>query len=240
MKQFLLFSLLFVALRPHVCADPIKLVSTSPQFWATNVSANQKTVSLNFDQRLRSTLTDWVGLDVLTPPSDLQTKYSPDHMSCSIDVHLEPGHVYTCALNGRGLPGVGFQNEKGFVLPPTFLVFQTAGNVAPQDAPPRVVKTIPQHGAIIDPRKVQALSITFDKPMNIKKQGLHMFENNVPVDISKAQLGYSPDGLTFTLAYAFKPGTQYRFELNDIHDIGFSAATRVPLWPVQLSFTTAQ
>ena len=240
MIRLLLSALLLVTFAPCGFADPIKLVSTSPEFWATNVNASQKTVSLTFDQRLRSTLTDWIGLDVLTPPSDLQTKYSPDHMSCSIDVHLEPGHVYTCALNGRGLPGVGFQNEKGFVLPPTFLVFQTAGNVAPQDAPPRVLRTIPQHGAMIDPRKVQSLSITFDKPMNPKKHGLHVFENSTPVDISKAQVGYSADGATFTLAYAFKPGAQYRFELNDIHDIGFSAATRVPLWPVQLSFTTAQ
>jgi hypothetical protein len=76
--------------------------------------------------------------------------------------------------------------------------------------------------------------------MNVKKHGLHIFENNVAVDISKAQFGYSADGMTFTLAYPFKPGMQYRCELNDVHDIGFSAATRVPLWPVQLSFTTGQ
>jgi hypothetical protein len=74
-------------------ADQLKLVSTSPQFWATKVSANQKTISLTFDQRLRSSQTDWIGLDALSPPSDLQTKYSGDHMSCSIDVHLDPGHV---------------------------------------------------------------------------------------------------------------------------------------------------
>jgi len=233
--------LLLVCLAAQTFSEPLKLISTSPQFWATNVnSGTQRTVSVTFDQRLRSTLTDWIGLDVLSPPSDLQTKYSADHTSCSIDVHLEPGHVYVCALNGRGLPGVGFQNEKGFTLPATFLVFQTAGNVAPQDAPPRVIRTIPQHGAIIDPRRVQSLAITFDKPMNVKKHGVHMFENNNPVDLSKAQFAYSADGMTFTLAHAFKPATQYRFELNDVHDIGFSAATRVPLWPVQLSFTTGQ
>lgn len=242
MKRLSLFALLlFSSFVAPAFADPLKLVSTSPQFWATNVNASsQKTISLTFDQKLRSTLTDWIGLDVLSPPSDLQTKYSADHMSCSIDVHLDPGHVYICALNGRGIPGVGFQTEKGFPLPPTFLVFQTAGNVAPQDAPPRVVRSIPQHGAVVDRGRVQSLTITFDKPMNPKKHGLHMFENNNPVDVSKVPFGYSPDGLTFTLPYAFKPSTQYRFELNDIHDIGFSAATRVPLWPVQISFSTAQ
>jgi hypothetical protein len=220
--------------------EPLKLVSTSPQFWATNVNPGQKAISLTFDQHLRSTLTDWIGLDVLSPSSDLQTKFSSDRMSCSIDVHLNPGHVYVCALNGRGLPGVGFQNEKGLTLPPTFLVFQTAGNVAQEDAPPRVIRSVPQHGAIIDPRRTQSLAIMFDKPMNPKKHGLHMLENNNPVDLSKAQFAYSADGLTFTLAYVFKPATQYRFELNDTHDIGFASTNRVPLWPVRISFSTAQ
>jgi Bacterial Ig-like domain len=221
-------------------ADQLKLVSISPQFWAANVSASQKAISLTFDQRLRSSLTDWIGLDVLSPPSDLQTKYSGDHMSCSIDVHLDPGHVYICALNGRGIPGVGFQTEKGLALPPTFLVFQTAGNVAPHDAPPRLIRSIPQHGAMVDPRRVQSLAITFDKAMNVKKHGLHMFENGSPIDLSKSQFAYSADGMTFTLSYPFKPATQYRCELNDIHDIGFASANRVPLWPAQISFSTVQ
>src|SRR2546423_3204412 len=242
MKPPLVFALLLFSWLPvRAFAEPLNLLSTSPQFWATNVNASsQKTISLTFDQKLRSTLTDWIGLDVLSPPSDLETKYSPNHLSCSINVHLDSGHVYVCALNGRGLPGVGFQNEKGFTLPPTFLVFQTAGNVVPQDAPPRVVRSIPQHGAIVDSGRSQSLTITFDKSMNPKKHGPHMFENNNPVDISKVPFAYSADGITLTLAYAFKPATQYRFELNDIHDIGFSGANRVPLWPVQISFSTAQ
>src|SRR4051812_20807283 len=118
MKRSFIFELLLLSCLPtSAFAEPPKLLSTSPQFWATDVNANQKTISLTFDQKLRNNVTDWIGLDVLSPSSDLQTKYSPDHMSCSIDVHLEPGHVYVCALNGRGLPGVGFQNEKGFTLP---------------------------------------------------------------------------------------------------------------------------
>jgi hypothetical protein len=222
-------------------ADPLKLVSTSPQFWAINVASSQKTITLTFDQRLRSTLTDWIGLDVLSPPSNLQTKYSSDHMSCSIDVHLEPGHVYICGLNERGLPGVGFQNEKGLSLPATYLVFQTAGTPAVEDAPPNVVKTFPTNGASpLDPTRVKSVAITFDVAMNAKKHGLHLFEDKQPVDISRAPFNYSPDGKTFTLAYEFKPSKTYTVELNNLHDIGFSRATRVPLWPVQFTFITGQ
>jgi Bacterial Ig-like domain len=242
MRRLLLLTLLWSDFATCVLADPLKLTSTSPQFWATNVSpTTQKTISLTFDQRLRARLTDWIGLDVLSPPSDLQTTFSPDHMSCSVDVHLDPGHVYICALNGRGIPGVGFQSEKGLSLPATYLVFQTAGTVAQQDAPPHVLRTIPQHGATgVDGERVRTISITFDKPMNIKKHGLHVFENNNPIDVSRVQPVYSPDGLTFTVPYNFKPAMQYRLELNSINDIGFSGANRAPLWPVQVSFTTAQ
>ncbi|HKN84980.1 MAG TPA: Ig-like domain-containing protein [Pyrinomonadaceae bacterium] len=220
-------------------ADPPKLASTTPQFWATGVSASQKTISLTFDQRLRSSLTDWIGGDVLSPASDLQTKYSPDHMSCSIDVHLEPGHVYICALNGRGLPGVGFQNEKGLSLPPTFLVFQTAGPVAGENAPPHVVRSVPANGSPqIDPARTPAIVITFDQRMAIKKHGMHLLENGKPADISKIAFAYSADGRTFSIPYSLKPGTQYRLELNSTSDIGFSRANWIPLWPVQISFST--
>jgi hypothetical protein len=223
-------------------AEPLKLVSTSPTFWATNVNpVAQKTISLTFDQRLRGKLTDWIGLDVLSPPSDFQTTFSPDQMSCSIAVRLDPGKVYICALNGRGLPGVGFQTEKGLGLPPSFLVFQTAGTPKPEDAPPLVVRSMPANAdQQVDPAKTKAIVLTFDRPMQTAKQGLHLFENNNPIDISKSRLGYSADGRTFTLYYDFKPSTPYRVALNNNNDIGFSSATRVPLWPVQLTFATAQ
>ena len=239
--RFLFILLASLLTQPALSAptDPPKLVSTSPQFWAVNVNAAaQKKISLVFDQRLRGTLTDWIGADALSPPSDLQTTYSPDHMSCSIGVNLQPGKVYICGLNERGIPGVGFQNEKGASLPPTYLVFQTAGAVAPEDAPPRVKATNPAHGAVIDPNKVAAIVITFDAPMNTKKHGLHLFENDIEVDVSKAQFTYSTDGTTLTCPFKFKPAAQYRLELNSVKDIGFSRANRIPLWPVQIAFRT--
>src|SRR6266498_133499 len=164
-----------------VLADQPKVVSASPTFWAVGVNASsQKTISLTLDQPMRSGFSDWFGRDVLSPPSDLHTLLTSDRMTCSVEVRLKPGKVFICALNERGIPGVGFQNEKGLTLRPTYLVFQTAGTVAAQDAPPRVIRSIPQHGATVDPRRVQSLTITFDKLMNPKKHGLHLFENNTP------------------------------------------------------------
>ena len=240
MKAGIAFALLILSATPtRVAADLPTVVRSSPSFWGLNVNARQKEISLTFNQPMRPRFWDWFGRDVLSPLSNLNTTVTPDHTTFGVDVQLEPAKVYVCGLNERGISGVGFQTEKGISLPPTFLVFQTAGNIAPQDAPPHVIRSIPQHGATgLDSATVRSISITFDKAMNPKRHGLHVFENNNPVDVSRAQVAYSPDGLTFTLAYAFKPATQYRFELNDIHDIGFSGTNRVPLWPVQISFAT--
>jgi hypothetical protein len=243
MKIFVvLVTVLFIGTLAKAFAQGPSILATSPQSWAVGVnSSSQKTISVTFDQRMSPGYTAWLGKSSIPPSSlNMNSSISDDRRSFTIKADLQPGKVYVLGLNEKNLQGVGFQNEKGLSAPPYFLVFQTAGNVAPQDVPPRVVRTIPQHGGTVDSRRVQSLSVTFDKPMNVKKHGLHMFENNAPVDISKAQFAYSADALTFALAYPFKPSTQYRFELNDNHDIGFSATTRVPLWPVQISFATGQ
>jgi hypothetical protein len=222
-----------------VYAEPPKLVSTSPSFWAVNVNPAQKTLSLTFDQPLRTRFFDWFGTDVLSPQSNLETTFSADRKTCSVDVRLAPGRVYICGLNERGIPGVGFQNEKGFALPPTYLVFQTAGPPNAEHAPPVVKSITPTQGAQVDPAKSQAIVITFNMPMTTKKHGLHLFENDAPVDLSKRAFSYSADGTTFTLPYNFKGAAQYRIELNSISNIGFARANRIPLWPMQASFGTA-
>ena len=188
---------------------------------------------------MRAGFWDWLGRDVLSPSTKLRASISADHLTCTLDVRLLPGKVYILALNENGIPGVGFQNEKGFSLPPTFLVFQTAGTPAPDDAPPGVVTTNPANGAQrIDTVRVRAVSVTFDKAMQVAKHGLHMRENQKEVDLSKARFQYATDGKSFVLAYDFKPASTYEFELNSVHDIGFASAKRVPLWPGKFAFST--
>lgn len=226
-------------LRTGAFADAPKLVSTSPQFWATNVDPSTKTLSLKFDQPLRTRFFDWFGKDVLSPASSLKTVFSADELSCDVDVQLAPGKVFICGLNERGISGVGFQNKKGISLPPTFLVFQTAGTPVPDDAPPRAAATRPAANAQeLDASRLKAVTITFDKPMQTQKHGLHMLENKKEVDLSKTPFQFLPDGKTFTLIYDFKPASRYDFTLNSTRNIGFASKQRVPLWPVTFSFST--
>jgi hypothetical protein len=241
MKTRLLFGVAAVFIcGAAAVGGPLKVVSTSPEFWAAGVNpASQKTVSLTFDEPIRLGFTDWFGLDVLSPSSNLKTTVTPDRKTCSINVQLQPGKVYICALNERGIPGVGFQSENGTSLAPTYLVFQTSGPVAPADAPPRVLATSPQSAAQhVDPTKLTSISVTFDKPMRVAKHGLQMIENKNVVDLSKARFQYSADGKSFALVYPFRPSSSYEVTLNSTENIGFTSTTRIPLWPVRFAFTT--
>jgi Big-like domain-containing protein len=239
MKRFTVLAILLIFVASAALADPPKLLTTSPKFWAVGVNATQKDVSLTFDQPMRPGFWDWFGRDSLSPSSSLRTSMSSDGTGLALDVKLEPGKVYVLGLNERGRSGVGFQNEKGLSLPPIYLVFQTAGTPGANDVPPRVVRSMPANGMqSIDAARVASIAVTFDRPMNPKKHGLHLYENNQPVDISKLPFSYSADGMTFTLPYRFKPATVYKLEMNSSKDIGFARTTRVPLWPAVISFST--
>lgn len=235
----------FVLLASGQAGSPVppKLISTSPEFWAVGVDpSNQKQVSLTFDQQMSPAYTAWLGRSSLPPPEiDINSTMSQDRRTMAMKVKLQPAKVYVFGLNEKTIPGVGFQNEIGLSLPPHFLVFQTAGTPKPEDAPPVVVRTLPANGEQqVDPARTKAIVLIFDKPMQPTKQGLHLFENNNAIDVSKARFGYSADGRTFTLYYEFKASTPYRVGLNNVNDIGFATANRVPLWPVQIAFTTGQ
>lgn len=224
-----------------VRAEPPQLVSIKPKFWAIAVDSHQREISVTFDQRMRAGFWDWIGRDVLSPQSNLHTSMSADAMTLSLDVRLQPGKVYIMALNERGISGVGFQNEKGLSLKPTYLVFQTAGTPAPEDLPPRVLNTSPPNAAQdVNPATAKSIVVMFDRPMETKKHGLHLFEEKKSVDLKTAKFSYSPDGKIFTLDYAFKPSTHYEVQMNSTEDIGFTATNRVPLWPVHFAFTTGQ
>jgi hypothetical protein len=229
------------AQRPSPTSPPPgpKVVDTSPKAWQVGTNPSQKELSVTFDQHMYPGFTAWTGRSSLTPPLDVNSKISEDRTTFSIHVDFQPGKVYVFALNEKNQRGVGFQNERGQSAPPYYLVFQTAGNPAPDDAPPRVASTIPTHNAQqLDPSRLKSLTIVFDKTMQNIKHGLHMLENKKEVDLSKAKFQYSAEGKTFAIGYDFKPSSTYEIQLNSTQDIGFASAKRIPLWPVQFSFST--
>ena len=241
MKSRLAFCIALLTTARFCAAQPPKVVSASPDFWSVGVSPTVKSVSITFDQAMRAGFSDWFGRGVLSPASNSHSKVSEDRKTYELDVALQPATVYVLALNEKGLPGVGFQNEKGFAAPPTFLVFQTAGTPPPDKAPPRVVSTIPPNGSQqLDPAKVRAVTINFDQPMDAKKSGLQLVEDKKLVEPTAIRWQYSPDGRAFTAAYDFKSSKTYELTLNSVQNIGFTSANSIPLWPARLAFSTGQ
>lgn len=232
----LLSSISAVTLR----ADPPKVVLTSPAFWAMNVdSAKQKHISVTFDQPMRAGFSSWLGRSSIAPDSKSPATLSKDLKTFNLAVPLERAKVYVFGLNENGTPGVGFQNEKGVTARPYFLVFRTAGKLQAEDTPPALVKSKPGNGAKeIDPAGTEGIILEFDKEMRHDKHGLHLFEGDTAVDVSKTKFIYSEDGLTFTLSCDLKPLQAYRVELNNVNDIGFASKGKLPLWPVTIAFTT--
>ncbi len=231
---------LILSTTPVLAIEPPKVVSASPKFWEVGVTpSSHPVVTVAFDQVMRSGFWDFLGNNVLPPPTNYEMTMGADRKSFSMNVRLGSGKVYVMGLNERGISGVGFQNEKGISSKPLFLVFQTAGSVASEDAPPKAVGTTPGSGARgVNPASAAGLVVTFDRAMTPTNHGLHLLEDNQPVDLKKAGFTYSADGKTFTLNYPFKPATVYEVDLNSTEDIGFKSTNRVPLWPVHYSFTT--
>jgi len=242
MIRFLTVVFVLFSGRFSLAFEPPRIVSTSPQFWEIGVSpSDQKTIAVTFDQIMRSGFWDFLGNDTLSPKTNYETAMGSDLKSFSLRVTLLPGKVYIMALNERGIPGVGFQNDKGISLKPTYLVFRTAGVPSPEDAPPHALSTSPGNGARdVNPATIRAITVSFDRAMEPKKHGLHLFEEKQPVDLTRARFAYSADGKTFSLTYAFKPSTHYEVQMNSTDDIGFTAANRAPLWPVHFAFTTGE
>jgi hypothetical protein len=242
MRSSTIAAIALFGLRTVHAFEPPKIVSTSPKCWESGVpSASLKAVSITFDQTMRSGFWDFLGNNTLSPQTNYDTTMGADLKSFGLQVTLEPGRVYIMGLNERGIPGVGFQNEKGISLRPTYLVFQTAGNPAAEDAPPRALRTFPANGAQdVNPATTKGITVTFDRAMEPKKHGFHLVEAKHPVDLKAVTFAYSSDGRAFTLNYALRPSTHYEVQMNSTEDIGFAAATRVPLWPVHFAFTTGQ
>nr|MBA3571175.1 Ig-like domain-containing protein [Pyrinomonadaceae bacterium] len=222
---------LFVSIGIGAAFEPPTIVSTSPKFWSVGVDAKkQNAISVTFGQPMRPGFSSWLGESSIAPDVQAEATISQDLRTFSLSLHFEPGKVYVFGLNEVGLPGVGFQTEKGLALRPTYLVFQTAGNPSQEDAPPRALSTFPGNASQdVNPATTKSITVTFDRPMQTKKHGFHLFEEKKPADLKGVSFTYSPDGKIFMLNYPLKPSTRYEVVMNCSEDIGFAATNRAPL-----------
>jgi predicted Ser/Thr protein kinase len=113
---------------------------------------------------------------------------------------------------------------------------KTHDHAIPQ-APPVVIRTIPESGvANVDPA-LSEIRVTFSKPMQDLSWSWSAWgEENFPETIG--QPSYSPDGRTGVLPVKLEPGTVYALWLNSEHLHNFTDREGRPAVPYLLIFET--
>jgi hypothetical protein len=82
-----------------------------------------------------------------------------------------------------------------------------------ENAPPVVIRTVPESGTMVDAATVKELQITFSKPMHTGWTGFLVYQTiNTPKLPESAR--YSADGRTCTTAVRLESGKTYALWLN--------------------------
>ncbi len=227
---------------------PPELVLTSPAMWDDRVEPGKQRLLLSFDQPLRPGFTDWMGRNqrgnfrrLRDGQDERQDEgISDDQMSVWLEVDLDPSTLYIFPLNERGRRGVGFQNTRGLVMAPRYLVFRTAGPVDPAEVSPLVESTNPVNGSTdLDAARLGAVTVIFSEPMQRDQHGATLLAGDEALELTDDDWNWSGDGTAFSITHDWQPATDYRLLLNSERSIGFANQAGIPLWATELRFTTA-
>ncbi len=102
-----------------------KIVSLKPKQGASDVDPKTTTLRVTFDVPMGEGMS-WTGGGEAFPktPDDKQAVWSPDGLTCSLPVQLEPGHDYRLGFNS--LSYNNFASKWGVSLVPVVYTFRTA------------------------------------------------------------------------------------------------------------------
>jgi hypothetical protein len=103
---------------------------------------------------------------------------------------------------------------------------------------PQIVGMIPPNGdEDVDP-SLQAIIVTFDRPMRSPGWAVVTLGSPSEVPRSTGSVGYDAQRRVFTMPVELEAGREYRFGLNAEGYLGFSSEEGVPLAPVVVRFKT--
>ncbi|MBP7051517.1 MAG: DUF4932 domain-containing protein [Phycisphaerae bacterium] len=103
---------------------------------------------------------------------------------------------------------------------------------------PQIVGMIPPNGAEdVDPN-LQAIIVTFDRPMRSPGWAVVTLGSPSEVPQSTGPVGYDAQRRVFTMPVELEAGKEYRFGLNAEGYLGFCSEEGVPLAPVVVRFKT--
>ena len=132
----------------------------------------------------------------------------------------------------------GFKDAEGLPALSLGWAFATGGH-RPEEMPPRVVRTNPEHGATdVDPG-LGTISVTFDRPMRRHIWSwVHQPERGEYPGAPERSPGFDGDDLTCTLPVLLAPGTVYAVSVNSYRHTGFKSRSGAPSLPFAWAFKT--
>jgi Bacterial Ig-like domain len=102
-------------------------------------------------------------------------------------------------------------------------------------SPPRVVRMLPDNGAVdVDPGRTEIV-ITFSEPMKDRCWSICGGGPNFP---KIKGIEYTKDCTVLVVSVALKPGWTYSYSLNSQRNKGFKSRKGIPLAPLAVTFTT--
>lgn len=112
------------------------------------------------------------------------------------------------------------------VLPPSIAIAQE---------PPRVVKMVPENGAVnVDP-KLKEIVVTFSEPMTDKSWSVTGGGDNFP---GIKSIFYRKNCTELVMKVELQPGWRYEFGINSVSHKNFKSRKGVPVEPVRVTFST--
>lgn len=214
-----------------------RIVSTEPEVGATEVKSSTSEIRVTFDRDMRTGMS-WTGSAPYLPPKGDGKPRWIDKRTCVLPVKLEQGKFYRVGINSTSFNN--FKSTDGVAASPSAIYFATEG--APADVialakTPEIVKLEPANGANdVDP-SLDAVTVTFNMPMD---DGMSWTGGGpeFPTLVKDKKATWSEDKLTCTLPVSLQAGKKYQLGLNSKSHKNFQSEGGVPLESVKYSFTT--
>jgi len=217
---------------------PPRILSTSPQVGATEVSPDISEITVTFDRDMQGGFS-WTGGGPEYPPAAEGQKVKwRDKRTCVMPVKLQAAHFYRVGINSTSFQN--FRSAEGVPARPSAIYFTTQGaseEMKRKASKPQIVALEPKNGATdVDP-SVTELRITFNVPMG---GGFSWTGGGpeFPTIPDGKKPSWSADHKTCVLPVALQPGSTYRLGLNSPSHKNFQSAGGVPLDPVNYTFKT--
>ncbi len=217
---------------------PPRIVSTSPEVGATDVSPDLAEITVTFDRDMQGGFS-WTGGGPEYPPGvEGQKANWRNKRTCVLPVKLQSARFYRVGINSTSYQN--FRSADGVPARPSAIYFTTQGasdELKRKALKPMIVSMEPKNGATdVDPA-VKELRITFNVPMG---GGFSWTGGGpeFPTIPEGKRASWSADHKTCVLPVALQPGTAYRLGLNSPSHKNFQSAGGVPLDPVNYTFKT--